>query len=272
MNKTTLAMVALAALAAPAEEEYVSPVTGRPVPSDGRYTLEQYKARDERVLRKTGGFVRQAAEGPLALLVDARAKPTLTLDEVARVYKLATRLDARVEKEARGEAGPLAFARARMAAEGPLMVVAVVDGAGELPALCVYPEERIGLVNADRLQGGDDPSAPESRVAKEVWRAVGFVGGLGFSPEENDVMQPWYTLGEVDACRHPFVQPMNMARMQRMWKRFGVKKERRVPYRLAVQEGWAPQPTNDYQRAVWDDVRAVPKAPMKIEFDPKRDK
>ena len=253
-------------------EEYVSPVTGKAFDPNGKYTLEQIKTRDERVLKKTGGFIHKKATGPQTLLVDTRQKPTLTLDEVARVYKLATHLEAQVAKEARTGANPLAFARKMIEERKPLMLVAIVEGSEGLPALSVYPEERIGIVNADQLKGGDDPSLPEMRVSKEVWRAIGFVGGLGFSPAENDIMQPIYTIKELDANRYPFIQPMNMARMQTMWKRFGVKKERRIPYRVAVQEGWAAQPTNDYQKAVWNEVHAIPDKPMTIEYDPQKDK
>ena len=256
MKRLMMIAAVAAALCAAGEEEYISVVTGKPVPKDGKYTVEQIKARDERVLKKTGGFIHQPAEGPQTLLVDARAKPTATIDEVARVYKLATHLDAQVEKEARGDVAPLDFAKVKMSSAKPLMLVMVVDGVPGQPILSVFPEERVGIVNADKLKGGDDPSAPEMRVMKETWRAIGFVGGLGFSPAENDIMQPLYSLKELDANRYPFIQPMNMARMYKMWKRFGVKKERRIPYRVAVQEGWAAQPTNDYQRAVWEQVKA----------------
>ena len=235
-------------------ENYVDMITGKPWTPGSKFTIEQLKARDERVLKKTGGFLQQPAEGPLALLLDAREKPTATIDEVARLYRLATKLDIDVAREPQGEARPLAFARERMARTAPLLLVAIVDD-DDLPALSVFPEERIGIVNARRLKGGDDPSAPEMRVSKEVWRAIGFIGGLGFSPAENDMMQPYYTLEEIDASRYPFIQPMNMARMQKFWTRFGVKRARRIPYRVAVKEGWAPAPTNDYQRAVWDEVK-----------------
>ena len=271
MKRLLTAAIVAAAMASFAEE-YVSPVTGKPFDPDGKYTLEQIKARDERVMKKTGGFIHQEAEGPQALLVDARQKPTLTLDEVARVYRLATHLEAQVRKEARGGANPLAFARKMLEERKPLMLVAIIEGSEDLPALSVYPEERVGIVNADKLRGGDDPSLPEMRVSKEVWRAIGFVGGLGFSPAENDIMQPIYTVKELDANRYPFIQPMNMARMQGMWKRFGVRKERRIPYRVAVQEGWAAQPTNDYQKAVWQEVRALPEKPIKIEYDSSKGK
>ena len=269
--KKLVAMTFMAtALAAFAEEQYVSPVTGQAFDPNGKFTLEQIKARDERVLKKTGGFIHQKAEGPQTLLVDARQKPTLTMDEVARVYKLATHLEAQIRKEPRGDVTPLAFAKKMMSEAKPLMLVMVVDGVPDQPILSIFPEERVGIVNADKLKGGDDPSMPEMRVSKETWRAIGFVGGLGFSQADNDIMQPLYSLKELDANRYPFIQPMNMARMQKMWKRFGVKKERRIPYRVAVQEGWAAQPTNDYQKAVWDEVHKMPTTPMKIEFDPKK--
>lgn len=270
--KKLLTAVILAAATASFAEEYVSPVTGKPFDPNGKFTLEQIKARDERVLKKTGGFIHQKAEGPQTLLVDARQKSTLTLDEVARVYNLATHLEAQMAKETRNGANPLAFAKKMLDERKSLMLVAIIEGSEDLPTLSVYPEERIGLVNADRLKGGDDPSLPEMRVSKEVWRAIGFVGGLGFSPAENDIMQPFYTLEELDASRYPFIQPMNMAKMQKMWKRFGVKKARRIPYRVAVQEGWAAQPTNDYQKAIWNHVHSIPDKPITIEYDPKIDK
>lgn len=271
MNIRILVMLGLATFSAFAEE-YISPVTGKPIPMDGKYTLEQYKARDERVMRKTGGFITQAAEGPIALFVDTRAKPTLTIDEVARLYRLGTHLDCAILKEKRDGMRPLEFAQAKMLEKSPLLVVVVIEDINDLPALSVFPEERIGIVNADKLMGGSDRVICETRVAKEIWRAIGFVGGLGFSPQDNDVMQPYYSLDELDANTHPYIQPMNMARMQGLWKRFGVKKARRIPYSVAVQEGWAAAPTNEYQKAIWEKVHAIPSEPMKIEFDPKRGK
>ena len=256
MGRLAVTMAFAIAAACASAEEYVSPVTGRPFREGGKYTLEQIKARDARVMEKTGGFIVREAKGPLAMIVDARAKPRATVDEVARLYRLGTHLDCTVERRPRGGASPLAFAQSLMADGSPLLVVAVVDGCGELPVLSVFPEERIGIVNADRLSGGGDPSAREMRVAKELWRAIGFIGGVGFSAQENDMMQPYYTIAELDANQHPYIQPMNMAKMQRMWRRFGVQKAARIPYRTACAEGWAPPPTNDVQKAIWERVHS----------------
>lgn len=265
----TGAVAAQSAAAAPAaaatNEVYVDMISGKPWTPDSPWTIEQLKARDERVLRKTGGFLFQAAVGPRAMLLDGRAKPLATIDEVARLYKLGTRLDADVVKEglpegASAEALLDAIRGRYVERKGALMVIAVVDG-GRLPVLSVFPEERIGIVNASRLRDGDDPSAPEMRVAKEMWRAIGFIGGVGFSQADNDVMRPYFTVEDLDGNTHPYIQPMNMAKMRLFLDRFGVKPERKVPYRVAVKEGWAAAPTNDYQKAIWEELHSQTNAP-----------
>ena len=138
------------------------------------------------------------------------------------------------------------------------------------PGRGVMPEERIAIINAKRYLGGKEPLAPETRLIKEVWRALGFVGGVGYAPYQNDVLQPVYNLKELDALVYQVMQPMNFQKMYGQMAKFGVKRARHIPYKLAVMEGWAPQPTNEYQKAIWDEVRAAPKNPMKIEFDPKK--
>lgn len=262
--KKICSVVLMAFSLAVAAEEYVSPVTGQAFDPAGKFTLEQIKARDERVLKKTGGFLTQKAQGPLTLFVDAREKGTLTLDQVQRLFKKGANLDSILDKCPRGDVAPLVFAQKKMAEHKALMTLMIVEKCPDLPALSVYPEERIGLVNADKLRVGNDSTVFELRVAKEVWRALGFVGGIGFSAQENDMMQPYYTLKELDGNIHAYIQPMNMAKLGKFLKRFNVKKEARVPYSFAVQQGWAPAPTNDYQKAIWEKVHQLPSEPIKI--------
>ena len=47
----------------------------------------------------------------------------------------------------------------------------------------------------------------------------------------------------------------------------GVKPLQRVTYRRACQEGWAHQPTNSFQKAVWDEVHQIPQKPITIKYD-----
>lgn len=241
--------------AADTNEVYYDMITGKKWTPDSKFTIAQLKARDERVLKKTGGFLYVEEKGPQVMLLDAREKAPATIDGVGELYTLGTKLPVQIAKQPRGEKCPLEVGREIIAKGDTLLVVVVADKCDKLPALTVYPEERVGVVNADKLKGdtNGDPSAPEVRVAKEVWRAMGFIGGVGFSAQDNDVMQPVYSVAEVDGMRNPYIQPMNMQKMTYMWKRFGVDRKHRVPYRKAVQDGWAPAPTNDYQKAVWQE-------------------
>ena len=51
---------------------------------------------------------------------------------------------------------------------------------------------------------------------------------------------------------------------------------RRLIYEDACREGWAPAPTNDYQKAIWESVKAEqskdPEKAIKIKYDPKKGK
>ena len=50
----------------------------------------------------------------------------------------------------------------------------------------------------------------------------------------------------------------------------GVTPSRKATYQVACREGWAPAPTNDVQKAIWDEVRKLPEKPIQIKFDPKK--
>lgn len=237
------------------EEEYISPVTGKPVDLSGPWTLADYKARDERVMKKTGGFIDIPAAGPQLFVLDTRRREGAAIAHFCELYTRASKLPVKSAHEPRGNISPLAAAEAKMSKEKALMVVAVVEDCAELPALAVFPDRRIAIVNADALKSGIDPVAPEVRVEKDIWRAVGYTGGLGFTPAKNDLLKPIFTVEELDAVVNAYIQPMSFARMSDYLQYFKVQRPRRIPYRSAVKEGWAPPPTNDWQRVVWEEER-----------------
>ncbi len=98
------------------------------------------------------------------------------------------------------------------------LVICLVD-AGDFT---VYPEKKIALVPA----GTKD-------IQKVLWEALAYLTVTTSKPTAQSVMA-------VAAG----------ARAN------GVPMVHRVPYMLAVKQGWAPAPTNDVQKAVWDRVMA----------------
>ncbi len=55
-------------------------------------------------------------------------------------------------------------------------------------------------------------------------------------------------------------------------KSHGVTQGKHTVYLVACQEGWAPPPTNEYQKAIWDKVHATPSKPIKITYDKDKQK
>ncbi|MBQ9431144.1 MAG: hypothetical protein IJU44_06285 [Kiritimatiellae bacterium] len=230
------------------------PVT-LPIPTKKEWTPEQIRERDERVMKKTGGLLDVAPSGPEVLLVDTRTMPGTAAGQVAEVFGRAAKMRVRATNVARSPDTALALAQKLLNDNRALMVLLVAEEK-TAPALAVYPEERVAVVNADRLGEGVEAPAKEIRIIKELWRGLGMIGGAGYSAQDNCVMQPVFSLKELDETKFQVMQPINYPKMYKMFNKFGVKRSRRIPYRLAVREGWANAPTNDYQKAIWEEEKA----------------
>lgn len=235
-----------------------------------KVTRAQIENRPE-VLKKTGGFVDCPASGTAIVVVDARAKAGGAPDQFATVYRDLSKMLVTVEKTPLKEGTcPVTLAAERLAANKAVFAMVVIDEE-KYSGLMVLPEDRLVVVNAAKYKEGTDPVRREERVIKELWRGLGFVSGIGYAPFKNDVFQPAFTIPELDALEYQVMQPMNFQKMYGMMTKYGIKRARHIPYRLACMEGWAAQPTNEYQKAVWEQVHKLPEKPIKIEFDPKRD-
>ena len=236
-----------------------------------KMTRAEIENRPE-VLKKTGGFVDSPAAGTAIVVVDARAKSGGAPDQFATVYRDLSKMLVTVEKTPLKEGTcPVTLAAERLAAHKAAFAMVVIDEE-KYSGLMVIPEDRLVVVNAAKYKEGTDPVRREERVIKELWRGLGFVSGIGYAPFKNDVFQPVYTIPELDALEYQVMQPMNFQKMYGMMAKYGIKRARHIPYRLACMEGWAAQPTNEYQKAIWEQVHKLPEKPIKIEYNEKRDK
>ena len=142
-----------------------------------------------------------------------------------------------------------------------------------MPSLLSAPENRWAMVNVAGLVAGDGakPQFFEARVKKELTRGFCLVAGAQDSGFKMSLMGCMTKPEQLDThadCRLPIDV---IKRFRPYLEGYGIRPEKIVTYRKACEEGWAPQPTNDIQRAVWNDVHAIPDKPITIEFDPKKD-
>lgn len=84
------------------------------------------------------------------------------------------------------------------------------------------------------------------------------------------MLVPFTSLKELDRipvlqpCPEPFNKMIDSA------KAYGINTIAIATYRTACQQGWAPAPTNDVQKAIWDEVHTLPSEPIKIKPESKK--
>lgn len=140
-----------------------------------------------------------------------------------------------------------------------------VEGAD---ALAVYPESLRAVVNLKALSAdGAKAEVVYERLKKELVRAVVFVMGSGST--SYDITRPVRKLADLDQIEFAAPSAETLTHLA-VCRRVGVMPLRFATYYQACREGWAPEPTNEVQSAIWKEVHAVPKDPMKIEYDPKK--
>lgn len=225
------------------------------------------KSFAQAVYRKTGGMIEvPGAEKGKIVYVNAATKrvPMDWLESNAAVFRQATKL--RIETAE----GAFAFPDPNIVGSASLFIV----DDEKLPSLLSAPENRWVMVNVAPLAKGDGkkPAFFAARVQKELTRGFSILAGAQSSNYPNSLVGCVTKPEDLDVfldCKLPVDV---MARFVRYVAGYGIEPKQIVSYKKACQEGWAPQPTNDVQKAIWSDVHKLPDKPIKIEYNGKKDK
>lgn len=148
------------------------------------------------------------------------------------------------------------------------MGIALVDDA-TVAGLVIAPEECWAIVNVAAL-AKDTPKDEvlASRTRKEILRAFGLVGGCAFMSRTKIVLS-----GNVVGPKGLDVIPFEnygveaLMTLERSLPLRGVMPWVQTTYAEACQQGWAPLPTNEYQKAIWDKAYEIPDQPLKIKYE-----
>lgn len=238
--------------------------------ASGNVPLSSLSA-DERarlIEERTGGMIWRGAEGRQLIVVDGRSKVGKVLNyleqENHKQHPSAPGLPIKSLATGINPNEAISHVVNIRDAEHASLVIAIVSGGDNLLGLTIHPEDRIAIINADKYGNRD------FLLLKEIWRAIGFIGGVGYSQYSADVMQPAFSSADIESITGTTLLPSSLNSMAKFNECFGIKRAFSMPYIAAVHKGWAPPPTNEVQKAIWDKVHAIPAKPMKIEFDPKK--
>lgn len=150
-------------------------------------------------------------------------------------------------------------------------VIVLEDRGADSPRVLVAPEEGWAAVNTEALaKDGASGEKYNLRVTREVWRALCIMLGASDSMFQPCLMAPVHSLADLDSLKCNVPSPEPFGKMLRNAKALGCTPAHRATYLGACREGWAPAPTNDIQRAIWNEVHKLPTEPIKIEPETKK--
>ena len=216
--------------------------------------------------RRTGGLISYpGAKRGKIVFVNAQSKaPMEWVNDIAAFHAKELKVDIEVAN------GTFQFPNPKIEGNATLFII---DDA-KMPTILHAPEQRWTMVNVATMTDGNGskPAFFAARVKKELTRSFCLLAGTQTSnypesllgcvtkPSDLDKFADWELPVDIPERFIPYLSG------------FGIKPDVLVTYKQACQEGWAPAPTNDYQRAVWEKIHAIPDKPITIEYDPKFDK
>ena len=219
------------------------------------------KTSEEDYIRREGGLVLEPGtqKGEIAYVNCQSAARDEWIDESAAYFRMEAKFKVTVRR------GAFDLRNPKLAGD---MTLFVVDDP-TMPVLLVAPENRWAAVNVATLRSEKEPFF-RARVLKELSRGFAMLCGASDSQFPGALTSAITKTADLD--RHTdYRLPVDLfSRFRRYMKPFGVTPGNIETYETACCQGWAPPPTNELQKAIWDKVHAIPKTPMKIEFDPKK--
>ena len=150
--------------------------------------------------------------------------------------------------------------------DGAAVKLYLIDDPKE-PTVLLATEDHWGRLNVAKLV--DDLPGEKAkkkffvpRARKMIIKAMSLLIGGGSSQFPGNIMNT-ATVRELDMLKENI--PVDMVDYYQAYlKSLGVTKMEKTTYLRACKEGWAPAPTNDVQKAIWDKVHSMPTAPIKI--------
>lgn len=214
----------------------------------------------------SGGIVEKPGSGK-GMFLFADSTGELTEAMLFRDLNILNRTLKISPKIIRCESVTVKSAKSKLMGLGGDAAVFIVNDI-DLPRLITASEEGWAIVNIGKMKL-DNPSTEllNKRITVEVIRGLAQIFGSGNSGLS---MTAITSLKDIDELKHTGFPSSAIKLCQTQMKKLGFEPKVTASYRVACRQGWAPTPTNDVQKAIWNQVHATPKNPLKIEFDPKK--
>lgn len=158
------------------------------------------------------------------------------------------------------------FNLAKPEVQGSACVFVIDDPAK--PMSLIAPESRWTMFNVSKIKSDKAPFF-EARTKKMLVRSLAYLMGAA------DSQYPMCLMGCITKAEDLDQYPMTslpvdvLGKMEKYIAGYGVTPWKRTTYKQSVHEGWGAQPTNEWQKAIWDEIHTLPTKPITIEPEKK---
>jgi len=269
--KKTIAIFGVAALASCAFAQVVNtprrPAGGRAAAADRKPIDPAERAAKKARIAKMemeecgGRLVRPHSQTGTVFCVDAQNRiPKEWIDEVLQYFVDETRIKFEYK------AGTFDFANPKVEGNATLFVV----DDEKLPAILHAPENRWVALNAAVIAKEQRPAFFQARSKKQISRSLALLCGASNSQFPGALTRGIVKEEDLDK-NIDYVLPIDVFnRFRTYMEPLGVRPAIYDTYDRACEQGWAPAPTNEIQKAIWDEVHALPANPIKIKPETKK--
>lgn len=223
-------------------------------PKQARQMTPEERQMD--IMRKVGGFVVKPSNLPGVLYLDLQDRlPHDFIAEKAKDIANSAKFKAMCESD-KGDSQK-AINKALERKKDVALVIAVVNEKGQPPVL-LSPDQGWIKVNLDfLLSDNPDEARLKERMSRQMWRATGMIFGAGYSQQfATSVMQPVRKLADLDAITGHTYATDTVQTIFKTANQLKIANVRPTTYKRACEEGWAPMPTNEWQKAIWEATKA----------------
>ena len=213
-------------------------------------------------LKNTGGFLLKPGSqlGEITFLDCQSGISKLLIEDVANYFTRVTKFKISIRD------GNFKLNDIKIVGSASIFIIHDKD----LPSILVAPESRWAVVNTAMISDKDGVKFYNARVQKELSRAFAFLCGATNSQYPRSLTRGIVKHSDLDKNPDYELPADVIGRFTPYMATLGVTPAIKSTYKKACREGWAPAPTNEYQKAIWDKVHAMPTAPIKIKPETKK--
>lgn len=226
-----------------------------PIRASADLANEKQINEDEDNYRRSGGYLYKpnSQRGEIVFVNCQNSAKDEWINDVVKYTSYATKFNISITN------GTFTFPSVKLIGSASLYIID--DSA--FPSLLAAPETPWAVINVAPLKCSKEVFFA-ARVKKELSRAFAYMCGGAGSQFSKSLVGPIPDLLALDRMPSYELPVDSIGRFKGHMKSFGVTPARYISYVNACKQGWAPAPTNDVQKAIWDDVHTIPKNPIQI--------